>query len=170
MQKSLRISIECAICAALAVALSMVKIFRLPQGGSISLGPLPIVLFALLRGGHWGVSAGLIAGIVRLFVGAYIMHPFQAIIDYPLAYAAYGLAGYFPNKKIIGIIASFAGHWVCTVLSGVIFFASYAPEGTNVWVYSTTYNAAHVIPNAIVTGILALLILPRLAKIVERRN
>jgi thiamine transporter len=169
MKFPLRILIECAICAALAAALAMVKVFRMPQGGSISLGPLPIVLFALLRGPKYGLSAGLIAGILRLFLGAYIMHPLQAIIDYPLAYASYGLAGFFPSKKIIAIIAAFAGHLVCTVLSGAIFFASYAPEGTNVWIYSITYNASHVIPNALVTGLIALLIFPRLSKILSKQ-
>jgi thiamine transporter len=50
------------------------------------------------------------------------------------------------------------------VLSGVIFFASYAPEGTNVWLYSTVYNVSYMLPNLGLTIILTYILWPRLKK------
>ena len=41
--------------------------------------------------------------------------------------------------------------FVCSFLSGVLLWGSYAPEGMNVWVYSLTYNASYMIPNAALT-------------------
>jgi thiamine transporter len=43
----------------------------------------------------------------------------------------------------------------CHVLSGVIFFASYAPEGQNVWIYSLVYNASFMAPSVIITAVVA---------------
>jgi thiamine transporter len=40
---------------------------------------------------------------------------------------------------------------VCSFLSGVLLWDSYAPEGMNVWIYSLTYNGSYMIPNAILT-------------------
>jgi thiamine transporter len=51
---------------------------------------------------------------------------------------------------------------LCHLLSGVVFFGSYAPEGTNVWVYSAVYNGSYMIPNLILAVILTYLIWPRL--------
>jgi len=48
------------------------------------------------------------------------------------------------------------------ILSGVIFFSSYAPEGQNVWVYSTVYNATFLIPTTIVTYIVLIMVMKAL--------
>ncbi|RXD25188.1 energy-coupled thiamine transporter ThiT, partial [Acinetobacter baumannii] len=84
--------------------------------------------------------------------GAYIMHPIQVLFDYPLPYAVLGFAGFFASKVNavevgrrslyiwlatgIGSIARL----VCHIISGVVFFADYAPEGMNPVVYSVGYN------------------------------
>ena len=44
----------------------------------------------------------------------------------------------------------------CHVLSGVIFFAAYAPEGTNAWLYSFVYNATFMFPSVLISAALAL--------------
>jgi thiamine transporter len=41
----------------------------------------------------------------------------------------------------------------------VVFFASYAPEGWNVYIYSAAYNAAYLIPSLIVAVIVVLVLL-----------
>jgi thiamine transporter len=39
-------------------------------------------------------------------------------------------------------------------LSGIVFFASYAPAGQAVWVYSLTYNLLYLVPEALLTIVL----------------
>lgn len=53
------------------------------------------------------------------------------------------------------------GRYVFAVISGVVFFGAYAPEGTRC-VYSLTYNATYIVPEAIAT--LIVISLPPVAK------
>jgi thiamine transporter len=48
------------------------------------------------------------------------------------------------------------------VLSGVIFFGMYAPEGQNVWVYSFGYNGLYIITEAAIT--IVVLLIPAVRK------
>lgn len=157
-------TVEGALCIALSIALHFVKLFALPQGGSISLSALPLLVFALRNGGSAGVATGFVSGILRLFLGAYIVHPLQALLDYPAASAAIGLAGFFPANIYIGIAVAMLGSLFSSVLSGVAFFAGYAPPGMNVWAYSIIYNATIVVPDAIICAVIIHFLWPRLKK------
>lgn len=110
------------------------------------------------------MAAGFASGILRLFLGAYIVHPAQALLDYPLASAAVGLAGFFPGSIYLGIAAGMLSCLSSYVLSGVIFFGSYAPEGTNVLLYSIIYNGTIIIPELIIDAALIRLLWPRLKR------
>ena len=82
-----------------------------------------------------------------------------------LGFGALGLAGFFANKKHglqIGYIVAVFGRYVFAVISGVVFFGAYAPEGTPAIVYSLTYNATYIVPEAIAT--LIVISLPPVAK------
>ncbi|NLB74566.1 MAG: energy-coupled thiamine transporter ThiT [Firmicutes bacterium] len=149
---------EIGVAVALAVILSMIRVYRMPQGGSVSLEILPIFYIALRSGGGVGLLAGLAFGLTKLLLGPYIVHPLQLILDYPLAFAFLGLAGFFRKYQVVGIILGGLGRFAMHVLSGVIFFATYAPEGTNVWLYSATYNASYMVPELIISIIVMLLL------------
>lgn len=164
MRIPLKVLTEGALCVALSVALSFFKLFALPEGGSISLSILPILIFAFRHGGNYGVTAGAIGGIIRFMLEGYAVHPVQVFLDYPAASAAVGLAGYFKDKKLLGITLAVFCKMLSYVLSGVIFFAEYAPKGTNVWIYSIMYNGSYAVPEGIICAALALLLLPRLEK------
>ena len=164
MNVPIRNLVEGSLCVSLSIALSFIKLFTLPQGGSVSLGMLPIIIFALRRGGTSGVFAGLAVGMLKLFLGGYIVHPIQAMLDYPVANALIGTAGYFRANKYFGVGVAALLNLFATVLSGVVFFSEYAPEGMNVWLYSFLYNASVVIPEAVICMGLTYFILPRLDK------
>ena len=57
---ALRALIEGAILVALAEILGYIKLWHMPEGGSVSLMMLPIVVYAL----RWGLGRGLLAGLV----------------------------------------------------------------------------------------------------------
>ena len=143
-----------AVAIALAVVCSMIKFANLPMGGSVTLFSM---LFIALIGYWYGPYVGLMTAVFYTVP--------QMILDYPLAFGALGLAGFFANKKHglqIGYIVAVFGRYVFAVISGVVFFGAYAPEGTPAIVYSLTYNATYIVPEAIAT--LIVISLPPVAK------
>ena len=165
MNTKTRMLVEGGLAAALAIALSYLKLWRMPQGGSVTLENIPLLIFSLRWGIKAGMGAGVVAGIVQLMLGGYVVHPLQALLDYPLAFGALGLAGSVRRPIWVGLSLGSFLRFACHVLSGVVFFGSYAPEGTNVWLYSTIYNGSYMLPNLIIAFILTYLIWPRLKKI-----
>lgn len=145
----------CAVLIALATVLGMIKLLDLPYGGSITLMSM---LAATLCGYYCGTAKGIVAcmalGLINLILGSSIIHPVQMILDYFLAFGLMGLSGLTANKKhglttgyIIGVTARF----ICSFLSGFIFFAEYAPEGMNPIWYSFVYNIIYIGAEAIIT-------------------
>ena len=147
-----------AAAIAISIVCSMIKLFEMPMGGSVTLlSMLFVVLIAYWYGPYVGIMTAVAYGLVQ-----FVMEPIfytlpQMLLDYPLAFGALGLAGFFGKKKWglqIGYLVGVAGRFVFSTLSGVIFFASYAPEGMNPWVYSILYQGSYLLPEAIVTLIL----------------
>lgn len=144
-----------AVAIALAVVTSMIKFSNLPMGGSVTLFSM---LFIVLIGYWYGPSIGLMTGFAYGLV-QFVMEPIfytipQMILDYPLAFGALGLSGFFYKKKWglqIGYVAGVIGRFIFATISGVVFFGSYAPEGTPALVYSLTYQASYLVPEAIAT-------------------
>lgn len=157
--------VEGALVVALSVALSYVKIWRMPQGGSITIENVPLLLFALRYGFRWGIGAGAVSGLLQLALGGYIVHPAQALLDYPLAFGALGTAALLRTPLWAGICLGTAVRLFCHVFSGALFFASYAPEGTSIWLYSITYNGSFMLPSLVLSILLVYLLWPRLGNL-----
>ena len=157
--------VEGALCIALSVVLSYLRLFRMPQGGSVNLELVPLILFAWRRGLGWGCGAGVLTGVLNLLLGGYVVHPVQAILDYPAAYGAMGLTALLPRRKLVGLSLAALAQFACHVLSGVIFFASYAPEGVSPWIYSTTYNGSFLAPKIVLSAAVAWVLLRKLEEV-----
>ncbi|MFR9293718.1 MAG: energy-coupled thiamine transporter ThiT [Turicibacter sanguinis] len=146
-----------------------------PFGGSISISLVPLAIIAFRYGWVAGFLGGFTMGLLQLLTGAYIMHPIQVLFDYPLPYAVLGFAGFFASKVNavevgrrslyiwlatgIGSIARL----VCHIISGVVFFADYAPEGMNPVVYSVGYNTPFVLASYILSAIILVILYKRYA-------
>lgn len=131
------------LCVAIAFVLSYIRLYRWPQGGSITLASaLPVFIYAYIFGPAAGVAAGTAYGLLQLVQDPYILHPFQVFLDYILAFAAWGLAGFFRKNISSGIILGGIGQIFSSFLSGVIFFGSYAPEGMSPIIYSIAVNGS----------------------------
>ena len=163
--RKVRILVEGAMAAALALALSYARIWRMPQGGSITLENVPLFLFTLRWGLKAGLGAGSVAGLLQLILGGYVVHPVQALLDYPMAFAVLGLAALCRRPIWGGLALGASARFLCHVLSGVVFFAAYAPEGTNVWIYSAAYNGSFMLPSLVLSVVAVYMIWPRLEKI-----
>ncbi len=156
---SVRVLTYTAISIAIAMVLSQITLFKMPQGGSITpFSMLFIVFIGYCFGVKTGVLAGVVYGLLQLAFGGWVMHPVQLLLDYPLAFGALGLSGLFASQKhglIIGVVVGYLGRFTFHLLSGIIFFASYAPEGWNPFIYSFWYNISYIG----VEGILTILVL-----------
>ena len=148
------------ICTAMSYALSYIKLWDMPQGGSITLvSLLPLMLYAYIFGVKKGVFVGFTYGILQALQDPWLIHPAQFLLDYPVAFSAVGLAGLFKNttyfKKLpqikftLGACIAGCMRFACHVLSGALAFEAYA-EGQNVWLYSLVYNSYVFIDAALV--------------------
>ncbi len=145
MEIKTKIISEVIVAVALAYVLNLIVVFRMPQGGSVTaVSMVPILWLSLRRGLKIGVFGGIIFGLVDMFPQPYIVHPAQFLLDYPLAFGALGLAGLFRGHPIVGVVAGIFGRFVCHFISGVVFFAMYAPEGTHPAIYSAIYNGSYL--------------------------
>lgn len=151
-----------AIAVALSFALSYVRLFRLPQGGTVSLASLlPLMVYCMMFGTRRGVVVCLIFGVLQAVQDPFIIHPMQFLLDYPLAFGCIGVSGLlaekglFKNKKILafllgGIVAVIL-RYACHVCSGVFAFADYVnfDKYDTALIYSLTYNSVAFVDMAI---------------------
>ena len=177
MQKphnALRAITEGAILIAMAQVLSYLKLYRLPNGGSITVCMLPIFLYCI----RWGLRNGLIAsfafGILQLvFDGAYAWGPWSMLPDYILAYGVLGICGLFRGKKngiYIGAVLGTVCRFVVAFISGVTIYRIYEPTEifnhafTNPALYSAVYNGSYIFLSLAACLVIIVLISRPLAK------
>ncbi len=152
-----------AMAIALAVVTSMIKFLHLPMGGSITLFSM---LFICLVGWFYGLGSGLTAafayGILQLIIDPYILSLPQMLTDYVFAFTALGLSGVFYKSKnglLKGYILGVAGRYFFAVLSGVIFFGTYAADAgfSSPVLYSLAYNGIYLGVEAALTIVVILI-------------
>ena len=147
-----------AMGIALAMVTSYIKVWEMPMGGSVTLlSMLFVCLIGYWYGPKYGLITGAAFGLLQFILNPYMVSIPQVLLDYPLAFGALGLSGFFCNKKYglqIGYVVGVLGRFVFSTLSGVVFFASYAPEGMNPWVYSSLYQGTYLGAEGILTLIL----------------
>jgi len=152
IKSTTRIIAEIVVFIALASALSYIKLFSLPQGGSVTAGSMvPILWLALRRGAKVGLFAAAVYGCVQLALEPFIFHPAQVLLDYPIAFGMLGLAGFFQNHPFVGVNVGVIGRLLMHFISGVVFFADYAPERMHPIVYSAIYNGSYLLPELVIS-------------------
>lgn len=148
------------VSVALSFALSYVKLFSLPQGGSITLASmLPLIIYAYVFGARKGLFAGVVYGILQCLQNPQIYQPMQVLLDYPIAFGALGLAGIAKNLKflktplvkfIFGASLACVGRYLAHLLSGYYVFSSWAMEGYTALSWAVVYNLFIIVELAII--------------------
>lgn len=147
-----------SLCVSLSFILSYIRLYRFPQGGSVTpAAMLPLILYAVMFGPLPGIIAGFAFGMLKLMQDPYIIHWAQFLLDYPLAYGALGLAGFYRKNLTVACILAGLGRFLMSFLSGILFFGIYAPEGMNVWLYSLIVNGLSIGGNTLICIVIALL-------------
>lgn len=135
-----------AVCIAMSFALSYIKFFSMPKGGSVTFASLlPLIIYSYMFGVKKGVLAGVVYGFLQAIQEPWLIHPAQFLLDYPVAFAMIGVAGLFakqkweaPAKFVAGTVLAAVLRYAAHVLSGMFAFA---PEGENALIYSLGYNS-----------------------------
>ena len=151
-----RTLVECALMIALGTVLANIKIFEMPNGGSITLlSMLPFVLVSFRHGGSitlfsmvpfilvsfrhgvkWGLFTGFVNSLLQMLLGFYAppapgLLPLVGMIllDYVLAFTLLGLAGAIAKpfkNRLVGVAVGTAA--VC----GIRFLCSFL-SGVLIW-------------------------------------
>lgn len=161
-----------ALMLAVTMLLHQLKLYQMPQGGSITFGGmLPLLFIAYRYGSGVGALTGFLYGMLNLLQNPFIIHPVQVLFDYPLPFMVLGLAALFPQHRYLSTILAFLARFACHFISGAVFFGSYAPAGTSAYLYSLTFNATYLLPDCIIC-LLLLKVLPvsRLLRAMDRTS
>ena len=198
-----RALVECAVLVALGTILSLIKLYEMPWGGSVTAASmLPLIIIGYRHGIRWGVLSSVIYSLIQMLLGGgtisaaflpgddqmkWYLALIMVILDYFLAFSIAGLSGLFRNKEkpsksmALGSLVATFGRFVMHFLSGWILWGAWAASffegfdettgGTlGKWfittfdgqllscMYSLFYNAMYMIPEMIITVILAVII------------
>lgn len=167
-----------AIMIALSTVLSLIKVWKMPLGGSVTLlSMLPVILISMKYGPKWGLLTTFLYSVVQLALdlgeamgwgltgGQWVG---MVAFDYIIPYTILGLAGIFAYnacKKgvkdpyslkyvIPGIVLVMVLRFISHFISGAIVFAVWMPEDwSNSYLYSIVYNGTYMLPEMIFTAI-----------------
>ncbi|MDR3310634.1 MAG: energy-coupled thiamine transporter ThiT [Oscillospiraceae bacterium] len=151
---------ESAILIAAAYALSFFKAKFWAQGGSVDFVMIPILIIAFRHGPAWGIGSGLVFGTIKcFFAGGFAWGWASILLDYSVAYAAVGAAGFFRKANVnVGTVVAgllrFAVHFVSGITiyavtvaePGELFGKSYG----NAAVFSLLYNGSYMLVNIVI--------------------
>ncbi len=157
MKLDTRVLTHVALAVALSAVLSLIVLWRFPQGGMVTLGSMiPIFAVAIHYGPAVGILAGVLLGLITMILDPFFVHPLQVFLDYIFAFGALGFAGFVRGNKVLATLVGGFGRFTGHLLAGVVFFAEFAPEGMNPWVYSAIFNGTYL---GIETGIAVIIIM-----------
>ena len=175
--------VESAVMLGLATALSMVKLFQMPMGGSVTLcSMLPVLLIGYKYGPRWGTLTGLTYGVIQLLLdlGAALswgMSPkalaVSFFLDYIAAFTVLGLAGLYGKglkRYVAGMSTAVALRFVCHVVSGTTVYASAVPaewQSRGAFLYSIAYNGSFLLPDFAICLAVALMIYNPMKRFLE---
>ena len=164
---NLRIVLECALLIALGTILAQIKLYRFPNGGSITAFSMaPFIVISLRHGTKWGLLAGLANACLQMLIGGIYPPPAgtllsllaSILLDYVLAYVVLGLAYTFAkpfneHQKNIGVIYATACvcllRFLCAFLSGWLIWGEVGMTQAEAIIYSISYNASYLIPETV---------------------
>jgi len=178
--------VECALLLAIGTILARIKIYELPNGGAITaFSMLPFIVVSFRHGIKWGVLTGFVNSLLQMILGGLYPPPAGTVIsfagmillDYVIAFTSLGTACLFskPFKNhylgiIVGTVSVGIIRFLCSFLSGIILWASYAPEGMPAIIYSFGYNISYMFPEIMLTTLAILSLYKAYPRIFNNMN
>ncbi|MEG2083614.1 MAG: energy-coupled thiamine transporter ThiT, partial [Oscillospiraceae bacterium] len=165
--------------------LSMIKI-DMPMGGGVTLcAMLPLVVMSWRHGIKWGTFTAFVFSVLQMLLGldnvryatSALMAAAIILFDYIVAYTVIGLAGAFKGKLknaklelVAGVSLTLFARFLCHFITGWFIWDALWPNGTYIApVYSLLYNGSYMLPELIITSVVALLLLKYMDYGMERK-
>lgn len=181
-----------AVMIALATVLSLIKLFPLPLGGSVTLcSMLPILLIGYKYGPKWGVFTGFVYSVIQLLLDSGMLASFAGMhwqstvgsifLDYLIAFSALGLAGIYGKgffRLLLGMTTAVVIRFISHVISGIVIFYAYAFDSSSfpknlaflrghVVLYSVVYNGMYLLPDLILCLVVGAILYKPLRKLID---
>ena len=173
--ETVRYIAESAVMLALSIALSYIRLFPMPLGGSITpASMLPVLLIALRYGPRRGLPVAflfsgfqllqaVIDGDIFPYCETGLTVALCVFFDYLLPFTVLGLAGlaFQLMKKrtraaaYIGTAAVILLRYAFHFVAGVAIWGQWAPEGMGAFLYSFLYQGALFLPEVIITHVVS---------------
>lgn len=139
---------ECAVMIAVATILSIIKVYEMPWGGSVTAASmLPLVIIGYRHGIKWGVISSVIYSLIQMLLGGgtisaaflpgddqmkWYLAVIMVLLDYFFAFSLVGLSGLFRNKEkpskslALGAFVGTSARFVMHFLSGWVLWGAWA--------------------------------------------
>lgn len=172
-----------AVFVALATVLSLIKVYKMPMGGSVTLfSMLPIVMLSFMLGVKKGLVAAFCYSLLQLLLGITLDGLFgwgltptalvgTIFLDYIIPFTLLGLAAIFGKKSpfriALGVALVMVIRFLSHFISGVIIFGVFSSSDS--WIYSLTYNGSYMLPELVITliGAVVLFSVPQVKKLIK---
>jgi len=169
--------VESAILIAIGTVLSEVTKIDMPLGGGLTLcSMLPLVLVAHRWGTSWGLFTAFVYSLLQLLLGmnnvqyatSALMAAGIVLLDYVVPYTLIGLSALFKRvtrtisaSLVVGIVFTFALRFICHFITGWWIWEALWPNefGWASPLYSLIYNVIYMVPEIILTSVVAVLLL-----------
>lgn len=148
------------VVSVLSAVLSLFEIFRMPQGGSVTLYLVPLFFAAFNEDTRINIFVALITASLQIILGGYILNPLQIILDYYLPLMMISTCQFWPFNKYLNLVFGSFCSMISYVVSGMLFF--HTP-----FVASLIYNATFFIPTLVLNIVVFRLVNPRIVKAVK---
>ena len=154
-----------ALFIVLDVAVNTLGILQMPNGGSLGVSVIPLLMASY----HLGWQKGPVVAVLSILL-QYVTGPMYTpdligfLLDYFFAFSVYGLASLFPNYKWFysGVLITNLVRLISSTLSGILVWET-AP-----WA-SLVYNATYMIPTTILCLVLLPLVMPRIKPLMNKK-
>ncbi len=151
-------------------------------GGVTFCSMLPLVMVSYIYGCRWGAFTAFAYSLIQLLQGIdnvqYATSVPMAIaiilLDYVVAYTVIGFAGMFKNviknqiaAVVAGIWVTFFARFVCHFITGWMIWDALWPNSMGLLspIYSIYYNGSYMLPEAIITSVVAAILMKMAPKL-----
>jgi len=156
----MQISLYSAMFVVLDIISNQLPIFKMPNGGTLGLGVIVLLIASYKLGWKGGLVVILITVALQFVTGPlYSVNLLDFVLEYIIAFGVYSTAVLFKNygNLMTGIIATNMMRLAIHTAAGVWF-------SKTTWWASLSYNAWYMIPTMLVALITVPLLLKRLPK------
>ena len=156
------IAMYVALAVVLDVFKEMIPFINMPNGGSLNIPLIPVVIASFHLGWKKGLFVSFLWWLITFMLGYnnWFLNPVQYLLDYLVPYMALSFASiFYKNHSLfrmeLGVILMMLVNILSIVISGVYFWAEGIAAGSMAaWIFSLQYNLTYSLPTLIMLVVL----------------